>query len=310
MVLLPEDAPRSSLASSPSAAGAAPPAGPPRSGRRSAGWVPATHPGAGTDPPGAGGWERDARLAELRERVSDGLPPFWRRARVGLPLPAAVVTLLLLTAVAGAAVTVLLLGRPGEAREVVPARAVVPVSGGQDDAGPSPGEAGQIAASAPPLAGHAPATPPLPLVVHVVGAVARAGVVEVPAGARVADAVEAAGGLTAEAELTRLNLARPLADGEQVHVPRPGEEMVVAAPPAPGVPGAAGGGTGATGQVLDLNAADQAGLETLPGIGPVLAERILQWRDAHGRFTAVDELGEVSGIGTALMERLRPLVTV
>uniref|UniRef100_UPI00259149EC ComEA family DNA-binding protein n=1 Tax=uncultured Cellulosimicrobium sp. TaxID=307826 RepID=UPI00259149EC len=84
-----------------------------------------------------------------------------------------------------------------------------------------------------------------------------------------------------------------------------------AAPPPPASPGpAATGGGGAGGAVVDLNAADAAALDTLPGIGPVLAERIVAWRDENGPFTAVDELGEVSGIGPAVLEDVRDLVRV
>lgn len=139
------------------------------------------------------------------------------------------------------------------------------------------------------------------VVVHVVGQVAAPGVVELPAGSRVADAVEAAGGATAGADLAAVNLARVLVDGEQVVVPAPGQ----AAPAA-----AAGAGGGGGDGLVDLNTADAAELDTLPGIGPVLADRIVAWRAEHGRFTTVDELAEVSGIGPALLSRLRDLVRV
>ena len=105
-------------------------------------------------------------------------------------------------------------------------------------------------------------------------------------------------------------------DGEQVVVPRPGE-TVTAAPGAPdasgapaGAPGAGGGAAPGTGGLVDLNTADLATLETLPGVGPVLAQRILDWRTEHGRFTAVEELGEVSGIGDKIYAQLSPKVTV
>jgi competence protein ComEA len=126
----------------------------------------------------------------------------------------------------------------------------------------------------------------------------------------VADAVEAAGGATRKADLGLLNLARVLVDGEQVRVPAPGEEVAV----APVVPGAGGGGAGgapgAGAGPVSLNTADLAALDTLPGVGPVLAQRILDWRTAHGRFASVDELGEVSGIGDKLLAQLSPLVTL
>lgn len=150
------------------------------------------------------------------------------------------------------------------------------------------------------------------VVVHVVGQVGAPGLVTLPDGARVADAVDAAGGPTDEADLSAVNLARAVVDGEQLRVPAPGEE--VTAPPAPtgaGGTGSAGGGSGAAaGGVVDLNSADEAALNTLPGIGPALAGRILAWREEHGPFTSVEELDEVSGIGPAMLERLRDLVRV
>ncbi|WP_318657556.1 ComEA family DNA-binding protein [Cellulosimicrobium composti] len=142
------------------------------------------------------------------------------------------------------------------------------------------------------------------VVVHVVGQVATPGLVTVGAHARVAEAIEAAGGATAEADLAALNLARTVTDGEQIHVPRPGEAVpAAAAAPAHGSAGTPGG-------PLDLNTADVAALDALPGIGPVLAERIVAWREENGPFTAVDELGEVSGIGPAVLADVRDLVRV
>ena len=127
-----------------------------------------------------------------------------------------------------------------------------------------------------------------------------------------ADAVEAAGGATGKADLSALNLARVLVDGEQVRVPAVGDPPVTS-PGAGGGGGAGAGGTGAGGAAgapVPLNTADLAALDTLPGVGPVLAQRILDWRAAHGRFTSVDELGEVSGIGEKLLAQLSPLVTL
>lgn len=155
----------------------------------------------------------------------------------------------------------------------------------------------------------APADPADPagadaVVVHVIGQVAAPGLVTVPAGARVADAVEAAGGAGPEADLTALNLARPVVDGEQVHVPAPGEEVRVAAPPD-----VADGDPAGTAPVA-LNTADATALTALPGVGPVLADRIVAWRDEHGPFTRLDELAEVSGIGPVLLDGLRDLVVL
>ena len=139
------------------------------------------------------------------------------------------------------------------------------------------------------------------MTVHVVGAVVAPGVVSLPPGARAVDAVRAAGGATPEADLDRVNLARVLSDGEQVVVPLVG---------GPGSSGATGGAAAPADAVLDLNAADAAALEALPRIGPVLAERIVTWRTAHGRFSSVDELGEVPGIGPSLLAALDGLVRV
>lgn len=146
------------------------------------------------------------------------------------------------------------------------------------------------------------------VVVDVVGQVGRPGLVSLPAGSRVADAITAAGGATPEADVSLLNQARLVIDGEQIRVPRQGE--VIAAAPGAAAPGAAGGAGGGVGALVSLNSADLATLDGLPGVGPVLAQRILDWRSEHGRFTSVDELGEVSGIGDKLMSQLRPRVTL
>ena len=154
------------------------------------------------------------------------------------------------------------------------------------------------------------------VVVHVVGQVKRPGVQQLPLGSRVAQAVEAAGGASKAADLSRVNLARVLVDGEQVRVPAPGDPVDPSELTGPGPPvGGAGGGGGAgssggAGGLVPLNSADLAALDTLPGVGPVLAQRILDWRTEHGRFTSVDELGEVSGIGEKLLSQLSPLVTL
>jgi competence protein ComEA len=150
------------------------------------------------------------------------------------------------------------------------------------------------------------------LTVHVVGQVRHPGVLRLPAGSRVADAVERAGGATAHADLSAINLARPLVDGEQVQVPKPGEAVTPAGGGGaePGASRAAPGAAGTANGLVNLNTASQADLEELPGVGPVLAQRILDWRTEHGRFTTVDELGEVSGIGDKTFAQLQPKVTV
>lgn len=139
------------------------------------------------------------------------------------------------------------------------------------------------------------------VIVHVVGEIEHPGVVELDAGARVREAIEAAGGATSDAILAGVNLARPLVDGEQIIVPGPND---VALEPI--------GITGQSGQngAVNLNRATVADLEQLSGIGPALAQRIIDWRDANGAFTSVDQLLEVSGIGEKTLARFRDGVTV
>ena len=127
------------------------------------------------------------------------------------------------------------------------------------------------------------------VVVHVSGAVTRPGLVRLPAGSRVAEAIDRAGGAKAPRFLDTVNLARVLVDGEQIAL---GQS-----------PGSAG-----SGGKMSLGAASAAELEQLPGVGPVLAQRIVQWRTDHGPFRTIDELNEVSGVGDSLMEQIRPLV--
>ena len=149
---------------------------------------------------------------------------------------------------------------------------------------------------------------------HVVGQVVRPGLVRLRQGARVADAIAAAGGARAGADVAALNLARLVARRRA----DPGAEAGGGRPAAAGVRrgGVAGLRVRGAGRVRwrgrpgSLNTADAAALDTLPGVGPVLAQRIIDWRTEHGRFTSVDELGEVSGIGDKLMAQLRPKVTL
>ena len=148
---------------------------------------------------------------------------------------------------------------------------------------------------------------PQQLVVHVVGQVKRPGVVLLRPGARVRDAVAKAGGALPGADLAAVNLARGVVDGEQVRVPRPGEAVSATGAASSGADGA--GAAGSAGGPLNLNTASESALEELPGVGPVLAQRIIDWRTEHGRFTSVDELAEVSGIGEKLLAQVRPLVT-
>ncbi|MFE5671456.1 helix-hairpin-helix domain-containing protein [Agromyces sp. NPDC056523] len=149
------------------------------------------------------------------------------------------------------------------------------------------------------------------LLVHVLGAVAEPGIVELAPGSRVVDAVAAAGGLTAEADPGGVNLARALVDGEQLVVPKVGEVPPPAS--ASGGTGAGAGGApaaGGAGGRVSLNSADVAALDTLPRIGPALAQRIIDWREANGPFTDVSQLLEVTGIGDAVYSGLVDLVSL
>jgi competence protein ComEA len=171
--------------------------------------------------------------------------------------------------------------------DMQPSPPMAPGSPGPSDGQPSP-----------------PAVEPRPsaeVVVHVAGKVRRPGVVRLPAGSRVIDAVEAAGGAVPAARLASLNLARVLTDGEQVRV------GLAPAEPTGGlsdlVPGT-GVGAGEDGVTVDLNRASAAELEELPGVGPVLAGRIVSYRDENGPFRSIDQLIEVPGIGPAVLSGL------
>ena len=153
-----------------------------------------------------------------------------------------------------------------------------------------------------PLTRVAPAksAPASLLFVHVVGAVHHAGRFRIRDGSRVADALARAGGPTRHADLAAVNLAAPLVDGQQVVVPRRGP---------PGSAAAVGPGGAGTGIKVSLAAATVEQLDQLPGIGPVTAQKIVDWRTTHGPFRSVDALDDVPGIGPARIEQLRDLVT-
>ncbi len=137
------------------------------------------------------------------------------------------------------------------------------------------------------------------LVVHVAGAVRRPGLYELKEGSRVSDAVARAGGAVAKADTAAVNLAAPLADGIQVLIPRR----------VAGAAGAGGGGAGGVAPRVSLSSATIADLDALPGIGPVTAQKIVDYRGQHGGFSSVDDLDAISGIGPARIEQLRDLVT-
>lgn len=180
---------------------------------------------------------------------------------------------------------------------------------GAGDPVPSPGAEAPGAAKGAPMGEAATGG----LLVHVVGEVARPGLVTLSDGARVADAVEAAGGVTRKGDLTAVNLARTVVDGEQLYVPKPGEPVPGGA--APGTTGSAASGAGAggaasgaagggSGGTVDINTADAVGLEALPGVGPSIAQAIIEWRETNGAFASVDELDDVPGIGPATLDEL------
>jgi competence protein ComEA len=181
-----------------------------------------------------------------------------------------------------------------------PSTEVVPLS---VQASPSVQSTPTAPASPPSSAAPAP-TAEARVVVHVAGRVRRPGVVVLAQGARVVDALEAAGGALPETPLDSVNLARVLADGEQVRVGLPPDPAAQAAAPPPATAG--GGPTG----LVDLNVAGVTQLDALPGIGPVLAERIVAHRQQNGPFTSVEQLLEVSGIGPAVLADVQGSVTV
>lgn len=185
---------------------------------------------------------------------------------------------------------VTLWGRPQPARIAPPATSAAP-SSAPSAPGPAPAALPSVTPTLPPS-----------ILVHVAGAVRRPGLYELPSGARVADSIKAAGGPRARSDLDALNLAQPLTDGTKVDVPLRGQQ--------PSVPVPAGVTPSPTLAMVNINAADQAALESLPGVGPVTAAAILEYRSRVGSFSSIDELLEVSGIGPATLEEMRPYVTI
>jgi len=248
----------------------------------------------------AGGW------------VHDRLPPTLQ-GRVDLtPSHLAVVALLVAL---GLAVTCwwVVRAEPDNATLVPAASSSARVTAAATDAAAvaTSGTEGAVSSvvTAPPPAGvvGSASAPQSEIVVDVAGKVRRPGIATLPPGSRVVDALDAAGGPRRGVDLTALNLARVLVDGEQILVgvePPPG--VAASAASVPGSTATAGSPT----TLVDLNSATQADLEELPGIGPVTAQAILTWRAEHGAFTAVEELLEVSGIGEATLAEMAPFVTI
>jgi competence protein ComEA len=180
-------------------------------------------------------------------------------------------------------------------------------SGSSTTVGHTTGAAGQttgptVPASASPSAAR--------IVVHVLGAVRRPGLVRLPGGSRVQDAIDAAGGLLPSADPAEINLAQPLGDGQQVFVGTTAHPSGEVRQTGAGSGGATTAGGGEAGGQIDLNSATSSQLDTLPGVGPVTAERIIAWRTEHRRFSRVEELQEVDGIGPKTYAQIAPHVRV
>lgn len=166
---------------------------------------------------------------------------------------------------------------------------------------PRPVQVQRTAARAASPAAAAPSPEPSPIIVDVAGAVRRPGVYEFRDGDRIIDAIRTAGGPTGKASMDALNLAAPLTDGAQILVP-------LAAPPGQAVSGSTT--TGGPAPLVNVNTASATELEELPGIGEVIAQRIVDYRTQNGPFANVDDLLDVSGIGDAILGDIRDLVTV
>lgn len=249
------------------------------------------------------------RFAEL------WVPESLRDARVDPGRRGALI--LLLVAALAASVTAVGVWRDRPEPRAVETSAIAALAGAPESA--DIGSAGQATAdpagteSSAPTAGGPPPSATVAaaseIVVSVTGLVAQPGLVTLPAGARVAEAIAAAGGASDGADLTGVNLAARLTDGDSV---------VIGSAPASGSVGSGVSGTaGARGNdapaaagLVNLNTADEAALDTLPGVGPVMAQNILAWRETNGKFTTIEQLQEISGIGPSRYAQLSPLVTV
>lgn len=300
--------------------------GPASDGRPASGDVPPAA-GGGPDRPGSVPWADPDPAGDRPERIPPrdpdaaawADPPWWGRVRWAPDRIAGIALVVLVLGLGAFSVHRLISSVPEGSPVPDLPLATVGEPAAEDGVSPLP---------LPPDPGSVPGEPVAvdePLVVSVVGLVGRSGLVTLSPGARVADALDSAGGVLEGGDRDGLNLARKVSDGEQILVgsapgpdgPRgPRSDIIGPGPgPGPGVPGAGAPAGGppdpeSGGGLVDLNAADAAALESLPGVGPVTASSILAWRAANGSFASVDQLVEVDGIGPATLARLRPLVTV
>ncbi|MEV5429136.1 ComEA family DNA-binding protein [Streptomyces sp. NPDC052701] len=253
---------------------------------------------SGTAPVPAGAWRERAGMA-LRERM-----PVWLQARCGLEPRSVLALAVVLVVAAGFAVQHFWTGRTQPVRAPETVRAATPH--GED--GPSGRRAAEHGPGAAADAARAPGTAGPEIVVDVSGKVRDPGIHRLPAGSRVADALRAAGGVRPGTDIDGLNRARFLVDGEQVVVGAPASATGTGAGgPAAGGPAGAAAGAGPAAPV-SLNTATPEQLDTLPGVGPVLAQHIVDYRTRHGGFRSVEELREVNGIGDRRFSDLRDLV--
>lgn len=248
---------------------------------------------------GADAGEREGHWWRVRAAVRDRLP-VWLQLRCGLEPRTLAALAVVLVAAAAFAAHHFWAGRP----ESLAAPQLVRQGTAGPQAGAEPADSHALPAatapSLPPDRAAAGSDQAVAIVIDVSGKVRRPGVLRLPAGSRVADALEAAGGVKDGTDLTGLNRARVLTDGEQV---------VVGGPAVPAPVGAGGGPvTGPAAGPVSLNSASVEQLETLPGVGPVLAQHIVDHRTRHGGFRSVDELRDVNGIGDRRFENLKDLV--
>lgn len=233
------------------------------------------------------------------ERIRAVLAARWPWFVAGGVIVAVVIAILLLRSPSGPAVVTL----PRAGTEPAGVTVAAAPSGGATG-----GAADGTASTTAPRSGSS--VDPGTVVVHVAGAVAAPGLVTLPAGSRVADAVARAGGLRADADGDRINLAAPVSDGVRVFIPVVGQPDPPLAVAVTGGPAESASATPSPTQPLDLNTATAEQLEALPGVGPSTAAAIEAYRTEHGRFRSVDELQEVRGIGPAKFEAVESSVTV